>query len=65
MSTYIKVHSIYRCKQCASDSAFCESTLDDEPQYFVVCDDCGFEGEECISAPAAIDAWNRSCGEVG
>ncbi|KJY81207.1 hypothetical protein [Vibrio nigripulchritudo] len=59
MSTHIRIHAITACRQCESESVFCDSTLDDEPSYFVACDDCGLEGEACTNAQAAIDAWNH------
>lgn len=59
MSTHISIQSIRACTECDSGGVFCESTLDDEPQYFVLCNDCGHEGAEASNAQAAIDRWNN------
>jgi len=59
MSTHISIQSIRACTKCDSSAVFCESTLDDTPRYFVLCNDCGFEGLEAANAQAAIDLWNN------
>ncbi|NOH55870.1 hypothetical protein F0266_23375 [Vibrio coralliilyticus] len=59
MSIQISIQSIRTCTQCDSNAVFCDSTLDDKPHYFVLCNDCGFEGLEAASAQAAINLWSH------
>ncbi|CAK1788535.1 hypothetical protein VCRA2113O324_160076 [Vibrio crassostreae] len=59
VSTHISIQSIRACTKCDSSAVFCESTLDDAPRYFVLCNDCDFEGGEAMNAQAAIDLWNN------
>lgn len=59
VSTHISIQSIRACTKCDSSAVFCESTLDDTPCYFVLCNDCDFEGAEAMNAQAAIDLWNN------
>ncbi|MUJ36029.1 Lar family restriction alleviation protein [Aliivibrio fischeri] len=59
MSTAISLHDIKPCPICNGNNVFCEKNLERESKYFVLCNDCGFEGKEFFTRGYAISNWNE------
>lgn len=59
MSSFISIHPLNPCPNCDSEAVFCESTLIEPFQHFVLCLECGHESREHTSRSAAIEEWNQ------